>query len=37
MFEEGRGVLALEDLGLDPVEIDLDLVGNSAVGERLDQ
>src|SRR2546423_12033823 len=27
MFEEGRGILALEDLGLDPVKIDLDLVG----------
>ena len=36
-FEIGRRVLALEDLALDPVEIDLDLVGDAAVMQRLDQ
>ncbi len=37
VLEEGRRVLALEHFGLDPVEIDLDLVGDAAVRERLDQ
>ncbi len=37
MLEEGRRVLALEYFGFDPVEIDLHLVGDAAVRERLDQ
>ena len=37
VLEERRRVLALEHLALDPVEIDLDLVGDAAVRERLDQ
>ena len=37
VLEEGRRILTLEHLGLDPVEIDPDLVGDAAVGERLDQ
>ena len=37
VFEERRRVLLLEHLGLDPVEIDLHLVGDAAVRERLDQ
>ena len=37
VFEERRRVFLLEHLGLDPVEIDLHLVGDAAVGERLGQ
>ena len=37
VLEERRGILLLEHLGLDPVEIDLHLVGDAAVRERLDQ
>ena len=37
VLEERRRVLLLEHLGLDPVEIDLDLVGDAAMRERLDQ
>ena len=37
VLEERRRVLALEHLALDPVEVDLDLVGDAAVGQRLDQ
>ena len=37
VLEERRRVLLLEDLALDPVEIDLHLVGDAAVAERLDQ
>ena len=37
VFEERRRVLVLEHLALDPVEIDLDLVGDAAVRQRLDQ
>ena len=37
VLEKRRRVLAFENLGLDPVEIDLHFIGNSAVGERLDQ
>ena len=37
MFEERRRVLVLEHLAFDPVEIDLDLVGDAAVRQRLDQ
>ena len=37
MFEERRRVLVLEHLAFDPVEIDLDLVGDAAVRKRLDQ
>src|SRR6202035_5558892 len=37
MLEERGGILALEHLALDPVEIDLDLVGDAAVRQRLDQ
>src|SRR6266404_4854493 len=37
VLEKRRRILALEHLGFDPVEIDLDLVGDAAVGERLDQ
>ncbi len=37
VFEERRRVFLLEHLGLDPVEIDLHLVGDAAVRERLDQ
>ena len=37
MFEKWRGIFVLEHLGLDPVEIDLDLVGNAAVRKRFDQ
>ena len=33
----GRAVVALEGLALDPVEIDLHLVGDAAVDQRLDQ
>ena len=33
----GRRVLLLEDLALDPVEVDLHLVGDAAMLERLDQ
>src|SRR5205085_5371213 len=36
-FQERSRVLALEDLALDPVEVDLHLVGDAAMGERLDQ
>ena len=37
VLEEGRRVLVLEHLGLDPVEIDLHLVGDAAMRQRLDQ
>src|SRR5580704_9385782 len=37
MFEKRRRVFVLEHLALDPVEVDLNLVGDAAVGERLDQ
>ena len=33
----GRRILALENLALDPVEIDLHLVGDAAVVQGLDQ
>src|SRR5712691_6883189 len=37
VLEERCRVFALEHFAFDPVEIDLDLVGDAAVGERLDQ
>ena len=37
VLEERRRVLVLEDLALDPVEIDLHLVGDAAMRQRLDQ
>src|SRR6516225_9766735 len=37
VLEKRRRILALEHLGFDPIEIDADLVGDAAVGERLDQ
>ena len=37
VLEERRRVLLLEHFGFDPVEIDLHLVGDAAVRERLDQ
>ena len=36
-LEEGRRILALEDLALDPVEVDLHPVGDAAMDQRLDQ
>jgi hypothetical protein len=35
VLEERRGVLALEDLRLDPLQVDPDLVGDAAVDQRL--
>src|SRR5262249_62209932 len=37
VLEERCRILALEHLGFDPIEFDADLVGDAAVGERLDQ
>src|SRR6202030_701379 len=37
MPQERRRILALEHFAFDPVEIDLDLVGDAPVGQRLDQ
>src|SRR5499427_3665363 len=37
VLEERRRVFVLEHFGLDPVEIDLHLVGDAAVRQRLDQ
>ncbi len=37
VFEERRGIFALEDFALDPVELDLHLVGDAAMRQRLDQ
>ena len=37
VFQERRRVLVLEHLGFDPVELDLDLVGDAAMRQRLDQ
>src|ERR1700733_1410116 len=37
VFQERRGILVLEHLALDPVEIDLHLVGDAAMRQRLDQ
>ena len=37
LLEMVDGVLALEDLRIDPVEVDLDVVGDAAVGQRLAQ
>src|SRR6478735_4052793 len=37
VLEERRGIFLLEDLAFDPVEIDLHLVGDAAMRERLDQ
>ena len=37
VFEERRRVFVLEDFGFDPVEIDLHLVGDAAMGQRFDQ
>src|SRR4030081_2270441 len=37
VFEKRRGILVLEHLALDPVEIDLHLVGDAAMRQRLDQ
>src|SRR5262249_61303992 len=37
VLEKRRRILALEHLGFDPIEFDADLVGDAAVGERLDQ
>ena len=36
-LQKRRRILALEDLALDPVEVDLDLVGDAAVVQRLDE
>ncbi len=36
-FEVRRRILALEDLALDPLELDLDAVGDAAVHQGLDQ
>ena len=35
VLEIGRGVFALEDLAVDPVEVDLDPVGDAAMGQRF--
>src|SRR5262249_58896902 len=37
VLEKRRRIFAFEHLGFDPIEIDADLVGDAAVGERLDQ
>src|SRR3984957_20408030 len=37
VFQERSGILVLEYLALDPVEIDLHLVGDTAMRQRLDQ
>src|SRR5215467_6274511 len=37
VLEERCRILALEHLGFDPIEFDADLVGDAAMGERLDQ
>jgi len=37
VFEERRRVLVLEHFALDPVEIDLHLVGDAAMRQRFDQ
>src|SRR4051812_42629713 len=37
VLEKRHRVFALEHLGFDPVEIDLDLVGDAAVRKRLDK
>ena len=37
LFEIGRRVFLFEDLRLDPLELDLDAIGDAAVIERLDQ
>ncbi len=37
MLEKRRGILVLEHFALDPVEIDLHLVGDAAMRQRLDQ
>src|SRR5208282_6637670 len=37
VLEKWRRILVLEHLALDPVEIDLDLVGDAAVRQGLDQ
>ena len=37
VLEIGRRILALEDLAVDPVEVDLDPVGDAAVDQRLAQ
>jgi hypothetical protein len=37
VLEERRRILVLRHLALDPVEIDLHLVGDAAMGKRLDQ
>ena len=37
LFEIGRRIAALEDLALDPVELDPHVIGHAAVGQRLDQ
>ena len=37
MFEERRRILVLEHFAFDPVELDLHLIGDAAVGQRLDQ
>src|SRR5262249_61517921 len=37
VLQERRRVFPLEYLAFDPIEVDLDLVGDAAVRERLDQ
>src|SRR4030088_1832703 len=37
VLEKWRGILVLEHLALDPVEIDLHLVGDAAMRQGLDQ
>src|SRR5215831_17014530 len=37
VLEKRRRISALEHLGFDPIEIDANLIGDAAVGERLDQ
>ncbi len=37
VLQKRRRILALEHFGFDPIEIDADLVGDTSVGERLDQ
>src|SRR5215471_3169578 len=37
VLEIGRGILALEGLGLEPLQIDLHLVGDAAMDQRLVQ
>jgi hypothetical protein len=35
VFQIGRRVFAVEDLGIDPLRLDLHPVGHAAMGQRL--